>query len=137
MLLHAHACCCMLLHVGSAGAAAAACCCITITFLLILMTVFCTSLSHSYSYASGPHPTAFVKHSTAFSSILQQAQRLPLGDKSSKRKQEVGSRKQKADLGHRRGGDVARGFEVLGVGRTCCRAEICLLYTSPSPRDRG
>ena len=34
------------------------------------------------------------------------------------------------DRGHRRGGDVARGFEVLGVGRTCCRAEILRLAQS-------
>ena len=64
-------------------------------------------------------------HPNTFTRIIlhSQAQRLPLGDKSSKRKQEVGSRKQKADLGHRRGGDVARAVEVLGVGRTCFRAE--------------
>jgi hypothetical protein len=71
-------------------------------------------------------------HPNTFTRIMlhSQAQRLPLGDKSSERKQEVGSRKQKADLGHRRGGDVARAFEVLGVGRTCCRAEIVRLAQS-------
>ena len=68
MLMHANACCCMLMHVAACccmlAARAllhlAACCSITITFLLILMTVFCTSLSHSYSYASGPHPAAYL-----------------------------------------------------------------------------
>ena len=40
------------------------------------------------------------------------------------------SRKWEADLAHRRGGDGARAFEVLNVGRTCFRAEIVRLAQS-------
>ena len=32
---------------------------------------------------------------------------------------------------------VARGYDVTGFGRKDENTTACLLYTSPSPRDRG